>query len=203
MSLVRQFMSQDPDDSTRRGEFDNMFKVPIVIDVAHHEVHEGDAFSAQVADSTESGMGDGETLVLAFKTPTGTKLCHMLMEFTTLTGGYLELYEGPTWDNSSGSQSPIYNRRRMTSMSSSILLENTTGTFAATDNLVLDPTTFVAGTSLHKHHGWGAKNRFSGQGRDVAEWILKADTTYAAFFMSTASSNKAQIFLNWYEHSSG
>lgn len=198
MTELRKIQLQDPNDSDRLAEFDNLFKVPIVIDVGHHEVHEGDAF---VCDAIDDTMGDNDTLALAFKTMAGTKRVHMLVGFTTLVGGLLELVEAPTWDNQSGAQHPIYNRLRQASMGSSGLLEDESSAgFLATDNLILNPTTLAGGTVIHSISAYGTKNFFSGAGRDVEEFILKPATQYAYRFTADGGSNAAHITLNWYEH---
>lgn len=197
MTELRKLVLSDPNDATRLAEFDTLFSVPIVIDVGHHEVHEGDAFITDVTDVT---MGDNDTLMLAFKTMAGTKRAHMVVEFTTLVGGLLEIIEAPTWDVSTGAQNPIYNRKRLGSMTSSGLLESTTGSYVANNNVISNPTNFAGGTVIHEIIAFGAKNFFSGAGRDVAEFILKPETLYAYRFTAEGASNMAQIVLNWYEH---
>jgi len=37
----------DPSDPDRVQEFDPLFKAPLFIDIAHHEVHEGDITSTR------------------------------------------------------------------------------------------------------------------------------------------------------------
>lgn len=198
MSILRAFFLIDPDDNTRRGEFNSLFPVPVVINVPHHEIHEGGSFTSNGVDTS---MGLNDTLILAFQTPAGTKRAHVLHRFITLTGGHIEVIEGPTWDNQTGALQPIYNRKREAAMGSSVLLEDQAQAgFVASDNLILNPTTVAGGTVIHTLYAYGNKNSFTGAARDTDELLLKPDTQYAYKFTSDAASNAAQIMLDWYEH---
>ena len=177
---------------------DSMTGVDTVITYEHHEIHGGSFFATGAADLA---MGDTETLILAFKTPAGTKRIHLLMGYQTLVGGNLALHEGATWDVSTGTQNPIYNHLRQTTMASSILLESTGGSFVASDNVALNPTNFSAGTIIHHFYAFGDKGKVAGGGsRGTEEVILKPDTTYAVVFTADGASNKAHVTLDWYEH---
>lgn len=171
-----------------------------MIDYPHHEVHGGSSFRADFVDIS---MSNTDTLILAFKTPTGTKRAHMTIQFDTLVGGHLKVWEAPTLDANSGTQQAILNRKRETSMTSSMLLEDTGlgNPFTATDNVISNPTGLAGGTLLHEHYAWGKKEKFAGGGaRDTEELILKPDTLYAVVFTAVGDSNAAQVFLDWYEH---
>ncbi len=188
----------DPSDSSRQAEFDTVFQIPITIGVEHHEIHEGDAFHSGGVDTS---MANTDTLILAFKTPPGTKRVHILHSFVTLTGGHLEIIEGLTWTNQTGTKQAILNRKREASMDSSGMLEDQAQAgFVASDNMILNPTGLSGGTVIHTHYAYGEKNFFAGQGRGTEEFILKPDTQYAFRFTADAASNAAQIMLNFYEH---
>lgn len=168
------------------------------ITYAHHEIHSGSAFFSTAEDTS---MADSETLALAFKTANTTERAHMLIAWSTKAGGLIELLEGPTWTTSTGSQEPIYNRKRLTSMHSSMLLEDTAGSFSATDNLVLNPTALAGGTAIWEERAWSATGQAQASaGRDVAEWVLKPDTQYAVRFTAAGGTNAGAIALHWYEH---
>ena len=188
----------DPTDTTRKGEFDALFTIPVAIDVAHHEIHEGDSFTCNAVDIT---LASAATMILAFKTPAGTKRAHIVYRFITLTGGHLEVIEGVTWDNQSGTKQAILNRKREASMDSSGLLEDQAQAgFVASDNMILNPTTVAGGTVINTAYAFGQKNQFTGASRDTEEIDLKPDTQYAFKFTSDAASNKAQLIVDWYEH---
>lgn len=195
MSNLRQVVQFDPDDPTRLADFDTLFKIPVVIDVAHHEIHEGCAYKVSVFDSV---MGIADQLIIAFKTPAADKRVHLLMEFITLTGGLLSLVEGPTWDNTSGTLRTIFNRKR--DLTGSGLETDKGGAFSATNQILENPTTFAGGATIDTIIAHGQKNQFAGSGRDVNEWVLDPATQYGVVFTSVAASNQAQIWADWYEH---
>ncbi len=172
-----------------------------VISYPHHEIHGGSSFLSDIVDES---MGDDDTLILAFKTPPGSKRIHLLIEASTLVGGDVVLWENPSWASESGSLNPIINRNRQATMDSSILLEDQAqAAFTASDNLVGNPTDWstVEATELHHVYAWGLNNRaVAGAARDVNEWILKPGTKYGIIFTADGGSNKAQVILNWYEH---
>ena len=181
-----------------RMALDSLFPIPVMIDVAHAEIHEGDSFHCGGVDTA---MDDTHTLIIAFKTPAGAKRVHLFHNFVTLTGGHLAIIEGPTWTNQTGTKQPIHNRKREASMDSSGLLEDQAQAgFLASDNMILNVTGLSGGTTIHIHYAFGLKNKFSGEGRGTAEWILKPDTRYAIKFTSTAGRPAAQIMLDSYEH---
>ncbi len=169
---------------------------------AHHHVHEGEAF---VADFTNSALGDTETINICFKTPVGTKRANLVGEFTSLVGGEFEIWEGPTWTTGSGNTQEAVNRFRKPAMTGTGMLEDKTATpsFTATNNVLIDTLGLntTPAMRIHHWHAWGKKEKISAGGaRDTSEIILKPDTTYAALFTAVGASNKAQIVLNWYEH---
>jgi len=170
----------------------------ITIDYAHHEAHEGDAFETSAVDES---MGDGDTIVLAFKTMSAPKRVHVIIEFATAAGGHVDIIEGPTWDNQSGTLNPIYNRKREASMGSSGLLEDQgQASFIVSDNVILDPTTFAGGTAVHTHYIFGA-TKTPASARGVHEWLLKPDTQYGIRLTADGVTNGGQIIITWYEHS--
>lgn len=170
------------------------------ITVAHNRLHGGAAFVSQFADET---LADNATIIIAFKTPTGTNRVHMTAEITTLVGGDLEVWEDPTWTAQTGALLPILNRKRLAAMTSSAILENQAQAgFAASDNLISNPTGLNTGsaTSVFRLYTWGKVATIgASKTRDSSELILKPDTQYAYVFTADGGSNKAQIFLDWYE----
>ena len=177
---------------------DDISDALIVVDYAHHEAHEGDAFETSAVDES---MGDGDTVILAFKTMSAPKRMHMIMEFATLVGGHIDIIEGPTWDNQTGTLNPIYNRKREAEMGSSGVLEDQgQASFIASDNMILDPTTFAGGTAIHTHFVFGARGS-PASARGVHEWLLKPDTQYGIRLTADGAANAAHMRVEWYEHS--
>ena len=171
------------------------------ISTRHGEVHDGHSFVIDVADTS---LAIGATLVLAFKTPVGIKRSHIFPEFSTLIGGDLSIWEGPSWTTNTGTQQAIINRLRVPVLTPSVLLEDSQiGGFAASDNMVANPTGLNTGSAIRLRQvwAWGKKEKFAGGAQsEDDEFILEPDTTYAIVFTSVDNSNGAQIALNWYEH---
>jgi len=182
-------------------KMDGITRASISATLWHHEVHDGHGFVTSM-EATAATMGSGVTETLTFKTPTGTKRIHMVVDFITLTGGKVEVIEGCDWTAESGTTTVIFNRKRLASMTDSGILEDSgVSTFAATNSMSRTADSFGGGTVLLPVlHAFGAKNKFTGAARDAAEWVLKPDTKYGVRFTSAAASNSFQTILNWYEH---
>ncbi len=183
------------------GVIDSLTNAAIGISYAHHEAHEGESFVTTVIDMS---MNDGDTIVLVFKTAAGTNRVHMLLEFSTLVGGELVLWEGATWTAQSGAEMPIINRKREGSMTSSTLLaDQAQAGFVAADVVHINPTglNIGAATSIQDSVAWGIKNQSAAAtSRDTDEIVLNPDTQYAAVFTAFGGSNKAHVVMDWYEH---
>lgn len=166
----------------------------------HFKVHEGTSF---FTDYVDEGLGDDATIIIAFKIPVGKKKAHMIVEYNTLVGGDLAIWEDPTWTTNTGTARPIRNRNR-SSVDTSMLLEDKSATpaFTATNNVLVNVTGLNTGSAILLHHfySWGKKEKIqAGSARDAEELILKPDTQYAVVFTADGASNKAQVILNWYE----
>lgn len=172
------------------------------ISFSHHVVHEGTAFLSDIFDEA---MADGDNLTFVFRTMSAPDTAHMFFEFTTLVGGYLEVWEDVTWTTGTGVQVPIYNRKRETTMTDSGLLEDLTFTplFMATNNVLegVDGVNLGSATQIHHLYAWGKKEKFPGGNvRETEGFILKPDTQYAVVYFADGANNKAQVILNWFEH---
>lgn len=195
MTELRQQIIQDPDDPTRLARFDTLIKTLVVQEEAHGHIHEGESFALFMSNS----IGNGGTLVAAFKTPAANKRAHMVFDFTSSKAGAVSLIEGPTWDASSGSLVTIYNRKR--DLTGSLMEQDNGGAFAATHQVLQDPTTFAGGTALHTRTVTAVAGAgLTASRRDASEWILKPATQYGIVYTSTAAVNVVELFLNWYEH---
>uniref|UniRef100_A0A6M3J5Y7 Uncharacterized protein n=1 Tax=viral metagenome TaxID=1070528 RepID=A0A6M3J5Y7_9ZZZZ len=187
----------DPSDFSRHAGFDSLFKVPVTIDVGHHEIHDGDSFHVAVVDTV---MADTETLIVAFKTPSGAKLSHMVFGWSIKAAGHVDLVEGPTWTTNTGTV--IVPRNRLRSGGTSTLTEDKTATPAYTaGGVLLNPTGLAGGTTITLGYGFASKTA-GNQGSHDTEWVLKAATAYAIVLTADANSNGGFIELDWYEHTS-
>lgn len=172
-------------------QFDPVTRKETVISVAHAEAHEGHSFVATV-------VADGTSLVMAFKTNNSTKVSHSFITFISESKAHIELIEGLSWDSGSGAQSAIYNRNRNSSESST-LLEDTTGSFSVSGNVIKGPTNLAGGTVVWTEYTWVDKKQGE-KAREDEEFILKTNTTYAIRLTSDDGVKGLQIIMRWYEH---
>ena len=184
-----QFDSQDV-------EKDALFHIPVSQDAPHAKMHEGDAYSASVVDTT---LADTEFIDLCFKTP-ATKLMHMTFDYKSLTGLKLEIFEGATWDAQTGTAVPVFNMYRDSANTSGVLENRSTAAFLASSELMSNPTTPAGGTAILTDYLFGAANKLPEAGGSRVEQILKAGTLYRIRLTSTAANNSGQIRVSWYEH---
>ena len=187
----------DPTNGDSVGGIDKVSGALAVVSFAHHEIHEGDSFFADVVDLV---MANADTINIVFKTPPGTKRAHMTFGFSTAVGGHVDVLEGPTWNQGTGTAVGIFNRKREATMNSSMLLEDLNQVaFTASDELILNPTGLAGGTTIHDVYAFGAQKVPAG-GREENEILLLPDSTYCMCFTADGANNKGQLVLNWYEH---
>ena len=195
MTELRNLHLYDP-ASGRAIEVDPITDALCMIQYGHHEVHEGDLFGCSAVDTA---MGAADTLSLCFKTMAATKRAHLVVEFATLGKAHLDVVEAPTWDASTGTLAPIYNRNRSSGNTSVLEEKQSTGSFIVNNNLNANPTTLAAGTIIDTHYVFAAI-KSAASGRDTEERILAAETLYAIRLTTDAASNAGFIRLSWYEH---
>lgn len=197
IEMVTEIVIVDPNDNTRKAMFDSLIPVPIFMDTYKHGVHMGRAFATCSVDTT---MALNETLVIAFKTPTGNCWFHSVAAYSCKAAGHLNILEAPTWDALSGSQLPVHNRNRNSSYLSTIL-ENQSDPigFIASQNAILNPDNLAGGTAIRSDYVFADK-KMGGGDRQEIEFMLKADTAYAIRFTADIGTNAAQIRMIWFEH---
>ena len=128
------------------------------IDSAHKEVHAGDSY---MAFNDELTMATTETINFAFQTPAAaTKEIHMIVEYETLIGGYLEILEAATWTAQTGTAFVPLNRHRNSTNTSTLLGDETTTVFTANE-IAYDVTTILTtnATTIHLDRAPGAQNK--------------------------------------------
>lgn len=169
----------------------------VTVDVAHAEIHEGDSFES---DAVNESLADGDTLVLAFKTPAGYDI-HLEGHVNIKVAGRVKLWEGPAWTPGTGTVNPVYNRNRNSANVSKVLEDCSTGVFAATGNVIKDPGGYstVGAVAIRAESFLAPVARGGGVLRSETEWILKRSTTYTVEFTAIGGSNGACIVLDWYE----
>lgn len=173
---------------------DDMTSNYVVTSQAHHQIHAGLSFKADL----NTDDLDSNPLAITFKTPNTEKWFHLFILANSSGEAQMEIMEPQTVAND-GTLLSIINRNRNSSNESSAISTNDD-----TPNKVTQGATVTLGTGVLLHHerfGSG-KNKISGESRDVQEFILKQNTVYAITMTSGTNSIIAQLTLNWYEHTS-
>ena len=197
MAYLRAVIITDPNDPTRHAEFDNLFQIPITIDVEHHEIHEGDSF---LAEHIESGTG----FSLCFKVPAGTKRDHILLSWAAESKAEVSIFEGREWDASTGSLVTIRNRERNNGGASQLQEDQSTGSFIANSSVILNPGNIGLGCNAVgieiKHFEVWSDKRATEHAMGHNEWVLENDEVYVFTFLSNDGAKGGQITLDFYEH---
>lgn len=165
------------------GPSDVLSGIPIWLDLAHHNLHEGESHQVTYAPAAiANGATLDHRLVVGDLAPT-TRTPHLVIELDSTGESWLYLYETPT-TSANGTLQTAQNRNR-----NSAIVPNMT--------VYLAPTVTAAGTLLS---GWivGSGERSGGSGRDSIEWDLKANTVYLVRVVSKGANNIA-LRLMWYE----
>lgn len=151
------------------------------IDYPHHEIHEGDSFF--VAEVTDLGNGASRTLVII--TPNTTKWSHFELGVNSEAEVSVTLTESVTV--SGGTAITPVNRNRNSANTAGMIVKHT-------------PDSASGGTDLITQQ-FGSGRGIGGESRDIAEIILKQNTTYTVVCTNkTTGNNLVNITLNWYEH---
>lgn len=145
------------------GPTDPISDIPVVMDYAHHQVHEGETWQYTYAPA---GMIQNAVLnfrvVVANVTAT-TRTPHVVVEVDTTGEAWLEIFEIPTF-SAPGTAATFINRNR-----------NTAGN--PTTTIFTAPTVTATGTRLS---AWiiGSGQKAGNATRDSIEWDLKTNTEY-------------------------
>lgn len=190
-------IASDPSNTERHQEFDPLFKAPLSIDIAHHEIHEGDSFSLF---NYEVGIADTETIEILVQAPavvSPQKRIHLISEHEGSTAHLFEMIEGATYSSAGVAATPI-NRHRGSAKTSAMQAAYTGIT---SSNIVTGGTPLAVWGALY-----GAGRNVGGGSRGTEEWILDAGESYLFRITSAGgggSACNAWIGLIWYEHSDG
>lgn len=175
----------DPDNASRKSEFDGVFQAPISIDVAHHEIHEGGVFSYCDVVS----LANGATQDYMVTTPNTTKWAHFgyMIDFNDGAGSF-DIYEAT--DRNGTTAQTIYNRNRNSESTAGVTIHKSVSG-GTTDGVRLCMRRAGSGKTLSGSIGSGS------------ERILKQNTKYLIRLTNnTTSTNNASVEFDWYEHAS-
>lgn len=172
------------------GPGDVISNIPVIIDYAHHQVHEGETWSFfyPVAALANNASADIRISVPVLEATVRTP--HLAFEIIADGAADAYLHEGTTFSSGGVSQT-IYNRNRNIVGNPSTVIY-TTGTTALTVNAL--------GTQIWQGMLTGTKTSAGGGDRSVEEWDLKSNTEYLLRVTSrVAGGIKLLVRINFYE----
>jgi len=184
----------DPEDSTRHQEFDPLFKAPLWIDIAHHEVHEGDMYSSIIYDEDAA---NGHVIQIYFKTPAVAdpqKRVHMTFAHEGSGEHQYQVIEGVTYSAGGADTDPL-NRRRDSGATS--MQEFKLGS-TKSSNVI----TYTGGSAIWEDWS-GAGKTTGGENRGTQEWILAPNVEYIVVLTSKAAGILLSQDVTFYEHTDG
>jgi hypothetical protein len=163
----------------------------ISIDLAHHEVHEGDAFRVSYPNTNVSS---GAQTLFYVKAPNSDKRMHTVFSVEANLPGLLYFYEGPTISGSAiGTALTIFNFDRNSTKASQATAYHTP-TISGTAY-----GTMISTRTLGSASGPGGNTRVGGAARDTFEYILKKNEGYLLRFIADTNGTRITNIAEWYE----
>jgi len=162
----------------------------VVIDIAHHEIHEGETWLVSYKSADATPIADNNPITFAVITT--SKYCHILARGAA--GGDMEalLYEGSTLLAGTGTAMTEYNKNRPY------------GEGGNTASVILDPQVVAVGTLIENEFipGGTGPQAVGGASTMRAEWVLRRNTTYLVRIINRAgNAQPMSLALEWYEES--
>jgi len=169
------------DQTGKQWEMDNLTYAGIVIDGAHHELHEGNMFEISGAATLASGA----ILNILIDLTNNTVPAHIIFSFRSTGEMNVQLFEDVVVSANGVAISAI-NRNRL-SANISQLKAYTAPTITNTGSLL---------TTAH----FGNGNNIGGESRANNEWILAHGKKYLIRITSEAAGNDISYMHEYYEH---
>ncbi len=174
------------------------------IDLAHHRIHDGEAFSIS---HYEADFDKAENFGVLFTTPNTSNRIHMFPIVYAGSASLFEVCEAPTLDT--GNYPTVFatpiNRDRDSNTVSTVLSVRAAPVVNRVSLKRPADTAPVTGdgTVIHAEMIGSSKQGGGSGGRDNNEYILKRNTTY--YFRLSGSAGGADnsvgsIILSWYEN---
>lgn len=183
-------INADGSINTNLPNIDNITNALLVINNAHHEIHSGRAYTAEVVATG----GSGTKATITFTTPDTARWMHIIVHARSNVEAHYILGENPTITADTGTNFIVCNRNRNSANVSGVI-----GTrIMEAENMTEGATVTDYGTILKEIHFGNGK--VGGEVRGDDEWILKQNTTYVLEVVSEAASSDNMIEIDWYEH---
>ena len=165
----------------------------MTISYQHHEIHSGSGFRL----SRRETLASPATLSFSFKTPPSGDKIHLLTSASSSGAAYIELLEGATVTNGTGTnQAAMCANRELAATSAILSIEASPTTGSASR----DATITADGLLLSGLNLGAGQNKTSGNTAAREEWVLAFNTIYAIRVTSGAAGNVINLELDWYEH---
>ena len=174
-------------------------KYLVLIDMAHTQVHEGNLFSCHYVQLVSD---TNDRTIIALKTPSDVDI-HIIVRVAASAAATLIIREAPTISASVGTNLTVFNRKRDSTNTSTILSTKDATINKATYFSETDMGEVTGGTELYSEHiGAGRKGQaVAGAARGEYEYILKRGTIYSVELKSfDANDNNHHVELDWYEN---
>lgn len=175
------------DDQAKAVRLDKGTHALETIDYAHHEIHAGSHFFANILTSISSAA----SFSISIHTPNTTKWPHMMFEVGGIYGTKIELFE--TAILTSGTAMTAVNSNRNSATAATITCTSSPTVTTSGTLLLTDQYGFSTGSGPSGLAG-------SGNTRSDNEIILKQNTVYLLKVTAVGSDNTVPITLEWYEH---
>lgn len=193
MGTLAKVALRDPLNHARLGVFDPLMPIPVSQGPEGYALHAGTAFTLS---DIKLAMSNLDKMVIAFKTPSAPMLIHMAGDFASAQGCHVQFREGANWSATSGTLLNVIARNR-SNLQASTLLQDNGGSFAATNQLLKDPTMLGSGVLLFNGYAFGAKH--SPTSSSGLEFVLSPDTKYQIELTADGGSNAGFLSLVWDE----
>jgi len=174
------------------GEYgmDHITSARVVIDVAHHEIHEGETWLVSYKSPDADPIADNGTI--AFVVVTGSKYVHLLARAGCGGDAEAELYEGTNYQVGTGTAMVERNKSRPT------------GDGGNTAQVIRQPAINNAGVLLENEFipGGTGPQAVGGAGTMRAEWVFARNTNYMVRITNRAgNAQPMSLAIEWYEES--
>jgi len=190
---------------------DGITGAAITIAYVHHEIHEGEAFTAGYSVTTAATDDHRTAIVLTVPTTAAEGRVHMTATFSATDPAEVFILEAPAFvDFTQGTTGPVLNRFRGSTNTSGVL--DTEAVPAANAVETWTEAQLAAGTFLgvgdELFHqllgGGGGPFAAGGTSRGQQEFVLEPAHTYIFYVQNIgANANTHAITLAWYEHVDG
>jgi hypothetical protein len=177
---------QTPDGAVLQvqiGPGDPVSNIPVVIDLEHHHIHEGETYEWYYYNATLNGTVDFRLVVPVYENK--IKCPHLLIEIICSDTSVTLIQENPII-NAPGSES------------TSIMNRNRNSTNVAGLKIYTSSSYTGIGVEIAHYITFSTKTVSNTGSRAIAEWILKSGTEYL-IRCTTSGSCVYSLKLHWYE----